>query len=321
VKAIRIHETGSPEVMRLDEVDQPAPAAGQVLIRVAVAGISYIDLMARQGAYDAGGPLPAILGTEVAGIVVAAGPGTPDDLVGTRVIAFAVGGYAEFATAPAELVTEVPADADLGEAMCYLTHGVAAWQLLTDCGRVRPGESVLVHAAAGGVGSIAVQLARVHGAATVLATAGSQDKRQLAKELGADVVLDGASPDWPGEVLAATGGRGADVVLDGVGGDVGEQSADCLAPFGRLAVYGVASKQAATFSGAQLMRKNQSVIGYWLAGRPPGGQLAIVRSLLELSAAGRVHGVVRHVYPLEEAAAAHRAIGDRRTSGKVILAI
>lgn len=327
MKAVRMHETGSPEVLVLEEVGVPVPADGQVLVRVAVAGVNFTDVMARQGVYiskDAAPTLPAILGTEVAGIVTATGPGVDDDLIGKRVIAFVRGGYAEYAIAPHELVAQVPPGVDLADATSYLVQGVTGWQLLRDCGRIQPGESVLVHSAAGGVGTLAVQLAKAFGAATVIATAGSAEKVKLAGELGADVALDYTYADWTDAVSESTGGRGVDIVLDAVGGDVGESSLQCLAPYGRLVCYGVSSKLLAAFSGSQLMQKNQSVVGYWLTGRLAGDSRPVmqaVRGLLDLAAQQRIRAVVRHVFALENAAQAHRAISARETVGKVILTI
>jgi NADPH2:quinone reductase len=327
MKAVRIHETGGPEVLGVEEVDTPAPGPGQVLIRAGVAGVNFTDVMARQGAYIAAAAapqLPAILGTEVAGVIAATGPGVPGDLAGRRVVAFVRGGYAEYAIAPTELVTELPPGIDLAEATAYLVQGVTAWQLLTDCGHIAPGESVLVHSAAGGVGTLAVQLARVLGASTVIATAGSAAKRDLAAELGADVVADYTAPGWTDEVLALTEGRGADIILDAVGGDIGEQSLDCLAPFGRLVTYGVSSKRLAPFAGTQLMQKNQTVAGYWLTSRLAADSQSVaevVADLLKLADAGQLRGVVKHAFALEDAADAHRAISDRRTVGKVVLTI
>lgn len=328
MRAVRIHETGSPEVLKVEDVEAPSPAEGQVLIRVAVAGVNFTDVMARQGIYltrEATAGLPATLGTEVAGVVAAAGPGTPADLVGRRVIAFVQGGYAEYAIAPLALVTELPAGVDFAEAAAYLVQGVTAWQLLRDCGRIEPGQSVLVHSAAGGVGTLAVQLAKAFGASTVIATAGSADKRKVAEELGADVTVDYTLPDWPEKVLATTGGRGADISLEAVGSDIGERSLECLAPFGRLVVYGVSSKRLSSFAGSQLMHKNQSVVGYWLTsrlsqdGESDASTAQVVPRLLELVDEGRLRGVVRNVFPMERAADAHEAVSDRRSVGKVVL--
>jgi NADPH:quinone reductase len=327
MKAVRIHETGGPEVLRVEEADVPVPGPGQVLIRTGVAGVNFTDVMARQGVYISAGAaprLPVILGTEAAGVVAATGPDVPAGLAGRRVVAFVHGGYAEYAIAPLDLVTELPPGIDLAEAVAYLVQGVSAWQLLSDCGRLEPGQAVLVHSAAGGVGSLAVQLARILGAGTVIATAGAPAKQKLASELGADVVVDYTMPGWAGDVLAATGGRGADIILDAVGGDIGERSLDCLAPFGRLVVYGVSGKRLAPFAGSQLMHGNQTVCGYWLTGRLTSDSESVTRvvaKLLRLAGAGRLRAVVRHAFPLEAAAGAHRAISDRRTVGKVVLTV
>jgi NADPH2:quinone reductase len=330
MRAIRMHETGSPEVLQLDEVPAPVAVAGQAVIRVAVAGVNFTDVMARQGMYlrrDVAPQLPTVLGSEVAGVVTAVGAGVPDALVGRRVVAFVRGGYAEQAVAPIGLVTALPDGIDLDSAVACLVQGVSAWQLLSDCGRLQPGESVLVHSAAGGVGTLALQLARALGAGTVVAAAGSAEKRRLASELGADVAVDYGADDWPEAVLEATDGRGADVILDAVGGDVGERSLGCLAGFGRLVVYGIASKRLASFAGSQLMHRNQSVIGYSLTDRlglHEGGRHVgetIVPRLLGFVDGGELRSVVRHAFPLEAAAAAHRAIAERQTVGKVVLTV
>lgn len=328
MKAVVMHETGGPEVLQVEQIATPSPAAGQLLIRVAAAGINFTDVLARQGVYLARGAapqLPTVPGTEVAGVVTAVGPGVSDDLVGRRVVAFVHGGYAEYAVAPTQLVTQLPDHLDLASAVAFLVQGVSAWQLLHDCGRLTPGGSVLVHSAAGGVGTLAVQLARTMGASRVVATAGSAEKRKLAQELGAEVTVDYRVDDWPQRVLEATDGRGVDIVLDAVGGDVGEQSLACLAAFGRLVVSGVASKRLASFAGSQLMQLNQSVVGYWLSGRlridgtDTPEAAGVVARLLELACQQRIQAVVRHVFPLEEAVTAHRAIAERRTVGKVVL--
>jgi len=324
MKAIRIHQTGGPEVAEVEEVETPTPDKGQVLIRVAAAGVNFTDILARQGIYttrESALELPAVLGTEVAGTVVGLGEGVTSPHLGTRVAALVHGGYAEYAVAVEGLVYPLPPQVDFDAAVAYLVQGVTAWQILCDSGRFTIGEQVLVHSGAGGVGTLAIQLAKVFGASRVIATAGSARKRDLAASLGADVCIDYTGPDWWREVLAATGDRGADVILDAVGGDVGEQSLSCLAPFGRLVEYGVASGRLASFAGSQLMHRNQSVTGYWLTSRLAADDASaqIVAHLLELAAEGKITSVVQHVFPLEEAAEAHRAVADRRTVGKVVL--
>jgi NADPH2:quinone reductase len=324
VKAIRIHETGGPEVFRIEEVETPKPADGQVLIQVAAAGVNFTDIWARQGVYttrEAALELPAILGSEVAGVVAGVGEGVQGLAEGTRVAALVSGGYAQYAVAPRELVFPLPARVDFAAGVAYLVQGIAAWEILRDSGRLAAGERVLVHSGAGGVGTLAIQLAKVFGASTVVATASTTQKRELAAELGADACVDYTTADWWRQVLAATKGRGADVILDAVGGDIGEQSLECLAPFGRLVEYGVASKRLASFAGSQLMHKNQSVVGYWLTSRlaHDGASAQVVPQLLQLASEGEIKSVVRHIFPLEEAAAAHQAIGSRNTTGQVVL--
>lgn len=199
---------------------------------------------------------------------------------------------------------------------------MTALQLIRDVGRLREGESVLVHAAAGGVGSLAVQLARQYGAGLVIATAGTAEKRELASSLGADIVLDYNDSEWVGGVLEHTGDRGADLVLDSVGGQVGELSVEALGPFGRLVVYGVASGRLAPFAGSQLMQQNQAVIGYWLTSRiaaAPQQISGLVAELLHAVAAGTLRTIIGDILPLEQVAQAHEAVAARATTGKVVL--
>jgi NADPH:quinone reductase len=326
MRAIQMSETGGPQVLRPVEAARPVPGEGQVLIRVAAAGVNYTDVMARQGVYltrESAPALPAIPGSEVAGTVAAVGPGVAAPAVGSRVAALVQGGYAEYAVAPAELAFPLPVEVDFAEAVGYLVQGITAMQLLRDCARMRAGERVLVHSAAGGVGTLAVQLAKELGASSVVATAGSRQKLELAASLGADVCVDYTQADWSQEVLAATDGRGVDIVLDAVGGDVTEQSLACLGSFGRLLVYGVSNKRLASFAGTQLMARNQTVGGYWLRSRmaEEKGTTDVVPELLELAAQGKIKTVVQHVFPLDQAGKAHQAISDRQTVGKVVLLV
>ena len=243
MKAIRIHETGGPEVMHLEDVESPTPAQGEILIKVAAAGVNYADLAQRQGAYLTRTRTPMTLGVEVAGTVAAHGPGVSAPPVGTRVIAFVQGGYAEYAIASASTVIPIPENLDFTHAAAFAVQGLTAYQTLHESGRLQPGESVLVQAAAGGVGTLAVQLARLMGAGTVVGTASNEQKLDLVRRLGADATINYTQNDWVEQVKQATGGRGVDVVLEVVGGPIAEQSLQCLAPFGRMVVIGAASGQ------------------------------------------------------------------------------
>ncbi len=323
MKAIRIHETGGPEVMHLEEVEQPTPQAGEVLIQVAAASINYADLSQRKGTYLTRTHVPTTLGFEVAGTVVALGAGVTTPEVGTRVAAIANGGYAEYTTAAASAVLPIPPSLDFSHAAAFPVQGITAYQLLHESGRLARGESVLVHAAAGGVGTLAVQLAKLMGAGTVLGTASNASKLDLARRLGADVAINYTEKNWAEQVQEATNGKGADIILEMVGGRIAEQSLRCLAPYGRLVVFGAASGERASFSSTQLMYKNQSVIGYWLTAwmQRPDRIAHAASELMKYLATGKLEIVVGQTFPLTEAAAAHQAIAARHTTGKVVLLV
>jgi NADPH2:quinone reductase len=323
MRAIRIHEVGGPDVMRLEEIEVPRPRRGEVLIKVAAAGVNYADLAQRQGSYLTRTRTPTTLGFEVAGIVEELGPEVSAPAVGTPVVALGNGGYAEYTTARAESVFPKPASLDFVHAAALPVQGITAYQLLREAARLQAGESVLVHAAAGGVGSFAVQLAKQLGAGLVLGTASTDEKLDYIRRLGADAAINYSADDWAEQVNRASGGRGVDILLEMVGGAIAEQNLRCLAPFGRMVVYGAASGQSIQFSGVQLMYKNQAVIGYWLTAwlsRPERVALAM-QELTRLIDEGRLTIVVGQTFPLEEAAQAHRAIAGRRTTGKVVLTV
>ncbi|QGH69473.1 NADPH:quinone oxidoreductase family protein [Pseudactinotalea sp. HY158] len=324
MKAIRIHETGGPDVLRVEELQVPPTGPGTVLIRVGASGVNFTDVLARQGIYmsrEAGNRLPHTMGTEAAGVVTGVGDGVDPGLVGTRVVAFVDGGYAEYALADHRLTYPLPDSIDFVDAVAFLVQGVTAWELVHERGAVQPGETVLVHSAAGGVGGLAVQLARLAGAELVIGTAGSNAKLELASALGAHETVNYSQSDWADRVLELTEGRGADLIVEAVGGEIGEQSLRCLGDHGRLIVYGVASKRLSPFAGTQLMQHNQSVTGYWLTSRlaPDSPTAAVVPQLLHLAAEDKLQATIKHVYSLEHAADAHRALANRATVGKVVL--
>jgi NADPH:quinone reductase len=323
MKAIRIHETGAPEVMHLEEIETPTPEEGEVLVKVAAAGINYADLSQRQGAYLTRTITPATMGLEFAGTIAALGPGVTTPAVGTRVVAFGEGGYAEYAIAPVNSVIPIPDNLDFAHAAAFPVQGLTAYQLLRESAHLEKGESVLVHAAAGGVGTLAVQLAKLMGAGTVIGTASSAHKLALARRLGADVTINYTEDNWAEQVKNATGGKGADIILEMVGGAIAEQSLQCLAPYGRMVIYGAASGEIVQFSGIQLMYKNQAIIGYWLSSQLRRAD-RVARAAMELMqylATGKLEIIVEHTYPLAEASEAHKAIAARKTVGKVVLLV
>ena len=323
MKAVRIQETGAPEVMHLEDIETPTPKEGEVLVKVAAAGINYADLAQRQGAYLTRTRTPSTVGFEFAGTVEALGPGVNAPAVGTRVVAMGEGGYAEYAIAPVSAVIPIPDSLDFARAAAFPVQGLTAYQLLRESAHLEHGESVLVHAAAGGVGTMAVQLAKLMGAGTVIGTASNAEKLALARRLGADVAINYTEDSWVEQVKNATGGQGTDIILEMVGGTIAEQSLKCLAPYGRMVVFGSASGQPVQFSAIQLMYKNQAIIGYWLT-----SQLSrtdrVARASMELMqylAAGKLEIIVGHTFPLADAAEAHKAIAARKTVGKVVLMV
>jgi NADPH:quinone reductase len=312
MRAIQISQNGGPEVLTAVELPDPQPGPGQLLVQVDAAGINYADTHLADGSYLSTPTLPFVPGGEVIGR-------TPD---GRRVMALTEGGYAEKALVPAALAVDVPESVGDGEALAVLVQGLSAWHLLRSCGRLAPGETVVVNAAAGGVGSLAVQLAKIFGAGRVIATASTPDKQKLALDLGADVAVDGAAEVYAERIIEANDGRRVDIVLDAVGGPVFDAALTALAPFGRLVTFGAASRQAGRpVDPTKLMRHNTAVVGFWLAPllQVPGAYAEPLAELFDLVAAGRIRPVVGGAYPLAEARRAHEDMLARRTTGKLIL--
>ena len=320
MRAIQISDWGGPEVLELvEDAETPEPVDGEVLIRVTRSGINFADTHARENSYLARYELPLIPGAEVAGVVTRGAAGVEE---GTRVAALVgSGGYAEYAAAPGALTFPIPDGVDDDTALALALQGLTAWHLYRTCGRVAPGESVVVHAAAGGVGSLAVQLGRPLGAGRVIATASTPDKRALALALGADAAVDGTAEGLKERLLEANLGAPVDVVFEMAGGAVFEQSLDALAPFGRLVTYGIASGENNTVRSGDLMRRSRAVVGFWYAhciGRPAMIDEALA-DLFERVQRGELRVVTGPAYPLAQAAQAQTDIAERRTTGKVTL--
>jgi NADPH2:quinone reductase len=321
MRAIRISEWGGPEVLELVE-DMPVPEPGEqdVLIRVTRAGINFADTHARENSYLARYQLPLVPGGEVAGVVERDGPGFE---AGRRVVALvANGGYAEYVAAPAATTFAIADGVSDATALALILQGLTAWHLYRTSARIRPGESVVVHAGAGGVGSLAVQLGAPMGAGRVIATASTEAKRALALELGADAAVDVTRADLAGALIEANLGERVDVVLEMAGGSVFDASLDALAPFGRLVTYGIASREPNQVATGALMRKSRAVIGFWLMHcltRPAEMVDAPLRELFERAAAGELRIVEGETYGLSEARRAHEDLQARRTSGKLTL--
>ena len=320
MRAIRISEWGGPEVLELvEDADVPEPGDDQVLIRVSRAGINFADTHARENSYLARYELPLIPGAEVAGVVERDGGGFT---AGQRVVSLVgTGGYAEFVAGDAATTFPIEADVSDATALALLLQGLTAWHLYRTSAKLAEGESVVIHAAAGGVGSLAVQLGAPMGAGRVIATASSQEKRDLALELGADAAVDVRADDLAGALIEANGGERVDAVFEMAGGSVFEESMKALAPFGRLVTYGIASREQNEVRSGALMRRSHAVVGFWLMHclRHPEMVAGPLEELFGLAAGGGLRVVEGETYPMSEVRRAHEDLAARRTSGKLML--
>ena len=320
MRAVWLKEFGPPEALVPGEAPDPVPGAGQVVVAVAFANITFVETQVRAGRSPfplPPGALPMIPGNGVGGVVAATGNGADAALTGRRVVSGTGGrgGYAERAAVQAGGLVEVPEGLAVDEAVALLADGRTA-MALARAARIAPGERVLVLAAAGGVGSLLVQLAQAAGA-RVLAAAGGPGKLRLARELGAEVTADYRQPDWPVALRTAAGG--ADVVFDGVGGPIGRAAFELLGPGGRMLSYGLASGEFTEVSEDEARARQVTIA----RGVPvtPDESTALTRAALGLAAAGRLRAVIGQRFPLVAAAAAHRAIESRATIGKTLLEV
>lgn len=312
VKAIQITEFGGPEVMSLVDLREPEAGPGETVVRISRAGVNYADTHATRNDYLAKQELPLVPGSEFVGT-------TAD---GRRVAAIVPNGaYAELAAVPDSNLVPIPDEVDDEQAAGLLIQGLTADAILRISGRLQAGESVVIAAAAGGTGSLAVQVARSMGAGNIIALASSDEKRELTLSLGADVALDSRSDSLKDEILAANGGRPVDVVLEMAGGQAFEECLRALAPFGRLVTFGIASREENTVKTGHLMRHSRAVIGFWmvhLLAQPELAKQGLER-VLGAAARGELKTVVGGTHSLEEAAQVHRDLAARRTIGKILL--
>ncbi len=319
MRAVQITEFGGPEVLRVSDAPDPVPGEGELLVRVARAGVNFGDTHQRQGQYVAERELPFVLGGEVAGEVVEAGHGFG---AGDRVVALlATGGYAELAAAPAAQTYAIPDGLDADAALALLIQGLTAWHLLRTSANLAAGQSVVVHSAAGGVGGLAVQLAKAFGAGRVIATAGSEQRRQQALALGADEAVDPDAEDLTGALVAANGGVPVDVVLETAGGRVFEHSLQALAPFGRLVAYGNSTRQKVSTSNAALLKTSRAIVGFWLYHCLERRDMTAgpLDDLFARAARGQLRPQIGATYAMSDVRRAHEDLAGRRTAGKLLL--
>jgi NADPH2:quinone reductase len=321
MKAVEVHAIGGPETLHLVDVPTPVPGPEDVLIEVESAGLNYADIMMRRGLYHGGPKPPFIPGFEAAGHVAACGEKVQHLATGQRVVAMTgIGSYAQFVSVPASRVIPLPDSVSFDEGAAFPAQYLTAYFCLHDCGKISAGQTVLIHAAAGGVGTAAIQLAKLAGA-QVIATASSNEKLELCKRLGADHLVNYKSADFLEVVKDVTRSKGVEVVLESVGGDVYEKSQLALTTFGRLVVFGCASGMAGRTDPIDLLFKNKSIIGFHL-GRYTADREAMTRATSAMFPAwhaGKLKPVIGRTFPLNQAAGAQNWITDRRSVGKVLL--
>jgi NADPH2:quinone reductase len=320
MKAIVVHETGGPEVMRLEEVPVPEPKAGEVRLKVEAVGVNFVDVYRRVGLYPI--PLPSTPGSEAAGVVDALGPDVAELKVGDRVASAALpSAYAEYAVAPAQVLVPLPDDVETRTGAAVMLQGMTAHYLAYSTFPLKPRDVALVHAAAGGVGQLLVQIAKRRGA-RVIGTVSTEEKARLAREAGADEVIYYTQQDFAAEARRLTDGRGVDVVYDSVGQTTYEKSLDALRPRGYLVLYGQSSGPVPPFNLQTLNAKGslyvtRPTLVHYTATRAE--LLARAQDLFSWIAAGALKVRVDQTFPLAEAPAAHRYLEGRQTRGKVLL--
>ena len=320
MKAVLIHEHGGAEVLRYEEIPTPSPGPGEALVRVEAAGVNYIDIYYRQGLYQAS--LPLTEGQEAAGVVESLGPGATEVAPGDRVAyAGALGAYAQYAVVPAARLVKLPSGVDSRQAAAAMLQGMTAHYLVTTTFPLASGQAALVHAAAGGVGLLLIQMAKMRGA-RVFGTVSTAEKAKLARQAGADEVILYTSQDFPAEVMRLTGCAGVDVVYDSVAHTTWEKSLQSLRPRGMLVLYGNSSGPAPPIDPLLLTQRGslfltRPKLGDYVATREE--LLARAGEVLDWVAAGRLQVRAEHVFPLADAARAQQALEERRTTGKVLL--
>lgn len=327
MKAVQISRFGGPDVFETVEVPTPTPGPGQVLVRVRASGVNFAETLMRENRYAMTPPLPSILGSEVAGTIEALGQGVSGLSVGARVAAplFAggmfFGGYAEYAVIDAGLVAPLPDALPFEVATALMVQGLSALYLIKQT--PPKGKSVFISAAAGGVGSILVQLAKRAGAKTVIAAASTSGKLDFSRSLGADYGINYTAPGWAGLAREVSGGLGPDIIYESVGGAVTKASLDALAPLGQLVIYGALNIQGFELGVPELLGiifKNQSVTGFALVPLlTPDSLKAGLAELFDLTVRGELKVMVGATYPLQRVGDAHRALESRGTTGKVVL--
>ena len=322
MKTTRFHEVGGPEVLKYEDVERPRMSPNRVLVRIHSIGVNFADTLLRRGAYLAQPKLPETPGFEAAGVVVEAGQDADSDLIGRRVVVLGEHCYAEYVTAlPSQLIS-LPDKVTFEQGAAFPVQALTAYHMLYTADHVAPGLSVLVHAAAGGVGLLAVQMAKL-GGARVLATTSSAEKARIVHEAGADETILYTQTDFAERVAQLTHQRGVDLVLDSVGKSTFQGSLASLAPFGHLISFGGASGRPDPIDISSLYARSLRVSAFWLftVTRTPEIAQRGVKQVLEWITTGKIYLRIGLKLPLEQAAEAHRRMEARQTTGKILLTV
>ena len=320
MKAIQVKHVGGPEAMELMDLPVPQPQPNEAVVRIQASGVNFIDVYVREGRYPT--PLPFVPGQEAAGVVSAVGADARGVAIGDRVVYCAVlGSYAEYAAVPADRLVKIPDDVNEREAAAAMLQGMTAHYLAYDTYPLKRGETALIHAAAGGVGLLLVQMAR-HIGARVIATVSTEEKAKLAKDAGADETILYGEADFEAETKRLTGGKGVDVVYDSVGKNTFEKGLNILRPRGMMALFGGSSGAVPPFDPMVLAKKGslyltRPTLGHHIATQKELQQRA--RAVFSMIRNGKLKLRIEHVYPLEQAAQAHRDLEARKTTGKILL--
>jgi NADPH2:quinone reductase len=322
MKAVELNGYEGVSSLRVVDIPQPEIAENECLIEVKATGINFAELELAHGRYQTGKQPPFIMGFEAAGVVREIGAAVTNLRVGDRVTTIvSSGGYAEYASAVAEMTIPIPQGVGFAEAATIPIQGLTAYLLLKEIARVTPSDTVLIQAAAGGVGSYLVQLANIYGARKIIALVGSAEKIEFVKALGADCVINSGTGEWTDHVRDATGGLGVDVVFEAASGDFGKQSLRLLAPFGRMVVFGARNVHD-SFEPEQIQQliyKNQTITGFNIPSFRPEKIATSIAPLLELITCRRLKPFVGAQFPLDRVREAFEALASRRTTGKVVL--
>ena len=326
MQQIQISEYGTRDVLKLVKTEIPHPQTGEVLIKVEAAGVNYSDVLRRRNTYFLPTPLPYILGQEAVGEISALGIGVDTEKfqVGSRVLAILPhgGGYSEYVAAAAQFCIPLPPNIDSAEATAIFVQGSTAYLILHQIVKDFAGKSILIHAAAGGVGSILVQLAKLGGAGKVIAASSADEKLAAARGFGADEAVNYSIAGWTQKVIAANGGEKVDFILEMVGGEIYAQSFECLAEGGTMVVYGAASGEKGYIHSEHFVDQSHNLLsfnlGYFIRNKMNLWQEAL-GELIKLTAEGKLKISVKDIFPLKDTVEAHRHLEARLTTGKVVI--